>query len=423
MKKKTKRPDVLAINTYAGSLLVAARSAGLEIRGSYEDVGYGSDIQRRNFPDVQVVANLRDWPEDDLSNTIVIGHPPCAPFSNHAVVAHQKSEKPVGVDSKAFECTKRLLEYAAGNGAAVICIESVQKALEKTREFHDDFAAKHGYIPFRLLVNSRDFGVPQERRRFWIVFFKADRAPEEWSLRFERKPAVVGDILLPPETRGPGVEQGALMLAQTVKALVSAFGKDRAREVMLGKHGFGRIVDIVARPPFEMAREDFLDNHFGARRWSSCMPIITDPLGVTLVLLGDSVFVVDGRTLSRAEHRLLTGFPADYWIPVNGHNFYLSRGVCPPVAEWLLGEIVNALTDGAVVDGAPVCHAGGTVAIGSEAETTKRVPGKRGAPLNENYDEPPASIDDLFGEPPPDLARHQEEPVAKQAKGRKIKKA
>ena len=95
--------DVLIINSYACSITQACVDEGVEIRGSYEDSGYGIDIQKRNFPSLRYIPKL-PWPADDLSNTVVMAHPPCAAFS-----AQNTSKAARGTDAKKFDCTKRVM--------------------------------------------------------------------------------------------------------------------------------------------------------------------------------------------------------------------------------------------------------------------------------------------------------------------------
>ncbi len=76
--------DVLMVNSYGGSILSAVMDMRLPIRGSYETSGYGEEIQRFNAPKLNFIANTKDWPSQDLSKSLVIGHPPCSAFSRTA---------------------------------------------------------------------------------------------------------------------------------------------------------------------------------------------------------------------------------------------------------------------------------------------------------------------------------------------------
>src|SRR5207245_375435 len=109
--------DVLIINSYAGSLVLGCKAAGFPIRGSYEDAAFGIEAQKLNFPELNYVDRL-PWPEDDLSETVVIAHPPCAPFSI------QNSGRK-GIEGDGFECHRNVMKYALENDCKALAIESV----------------------------------------------------------------------------------------------------------------------------------------------------------------------------------------------------------------------------------------------------------------------------------------------------------
>jgi hypothetical protein len=89
---------VLIINSYAGSLTLAAQ--GREVLGSYEDEGYGLEVQRANFPGLTYKSRRSEWPAQDLSGVVVLAHPPCAAFSGQNTSANAR-----GTDAKKFQCT------------------------------------------------------------------------------------------------------------------------------------------------------------------------------------------------------------------------------------------------------------------------------------------------------------------------------
>jgi hypothetical protein len=51
-----------------------------------------------------------------------------------------------------------------------------------------------------------------------------------------------------------------------------------------------------------------------------------------------------GRPLTKPEYLALAGFPTEYQIEKpRDTTAYLSRGVAPPVASWILGEVERNL--------------------------------------------------------------------------------
>lgn len=329
--------DVLIINSYAGSLVLGAKQAGYTIRGSYEDDGYGIEAQKLNFPDLKYVDRL-PWPEDkDLTNTMVIAHPPCAPFS---IMSPNKGDaSKAGVSADGFICHRNVMEYALSRHCASLAIESVPGVM-KAADVYRDTALAHGYDVFFVNLNSIGFGVPQWRPRVWIIFLPVGDGP----LALSYKPVYrkLSDILL---KEGTLIERGAephIMIRRLQEAKVSA---KTLREIFTGEHGIGTLLQIGQNilgieqvgPNFKEVREAW---NLGGL-YAAMMPRILDPdLWAPTILNGSAWFVV-GRPLFLEEYNQIMGFPADYKWPTSftDPRQYLSKGVCPPIAAWILDQM------------------------------------------------------------------------------------
>lgn len=125
---------VVCINTYAGSLAVAAKMAGHKVELVLEDQGYGQAIVRHNYPDVDYRETVDQWPKQSLEDVLVIAHPPCAAFSSMNY-ANDPSRR--GPDAVKFQQTCCVLEYALGARAPLVAVESVPGALEGGRAAHE----------------------------------------------------------------------------------------------------------------------------------------------------------------------------------------------------------------------------------------------------------------------------------------------
>jgi hypothetical protein len=94
--------------------------------------------------------------------------------------------------------------------------------------------------------------------------------------------------------------------------------------------------DIPREPNFAGARRKF-----GFTGFVSSNPKLIDPTGFSPVILLDS-FLADGRRrLTIEEYNEIMGFPRDYkWGKrIKKFRMYLSKGVCPPVAAWILKTV------------------------------------------------------------------------------------
>ena len=336
----------LVINTYGGSLLLGAKALGLEIIGSYEDTGFGMPIQQANFPELNFIPFRKDWPAQDLSETFVIAHPPCSAFS-----VQNNNPKAKGTDSAAFACTKSVLQYAVDNGAVGIAIESVVGALAGAWPIHQHYADAYGYNLYRILENGCMFGA-QWRDRFWVVYIKKGAAPDimPWTLkpRFETVRSVVGKMVGPSPA---GLDEE---LQKLKNRFIEEAGctPDEIRQI------FETNVEEMESVDGRLHALKFKDQV----RWDVCKQYVTKyassamvhlaPDGLCPVLLGSSGWYMDSRNLSEVAYKRLMGFPDEYVFPEGDSgrkkdNYridmrtYLSKGVMPPIATWVLE---NSLT-------------------------------------------------------------------------------
>lgn len=354
------KPDVLIINSYAGSLTVGAHAAKFDVRGSYEDSGYGLVVQRENFPKLDYRPTYADWPKrQDLSSTIVLAHPPCSAFSQMTPrYMEGQLEKLHGTGSGAFQCTISVLDYSMRNKAVAVCVESVPKALEGARGVHEAFAKKHGYDLYRVMQNAATFGAPQYRTRFWAIFVRRG-ATKGFALQAPQVPVRrVEDIVHP---NGTAIERDEEQYAEQVVRLSARWDRKFAREALQGKWGYGPLAAILMRrlkqdgelmdvkvPVMKTGREyDAGSQNAVSKAFCLRGPFFTnilrvlDPKALAPTLLGCSWWALPGRTLNMEEYKLIMGFPADYKFPpksLRKFREYLSKGVCPPVAKWVLEQ-------------------------------------------------------------------------------------
>jgi site-specific DNA-cytosine methylase len=328
-----KHNRVLIINSYAGSLTIAASQLGLDIIGSYEDAGWGLPVQRANFPKLNYVERL-PWPKKNLQGVMVIAHPPCAAFSNQNNV---RSARGTGADS--FTCHKRVMRYALSQGCAGLAMESVPAILPAARRVHDAYARRYGYRVYRVLQNAVTFGVPQWRPRAWIIFAKLDQ------LRLAHRPVRrrVGEVMTAHGTElAPNSE-----IRQAFQRLGQAgYTEARVREELLSGEHLGSLLQIGKKvlgvddvgPNHQVIRERWrLGGRFGSK-----LPRVLDPEGVATTVLRDSNFFVMGRELYLEEYLAVMGFPVRYKFPpkaLKDFKCYLSKGVCPSVARWVLTQL------------------------------------------------------------------------------------
>jgi site-specific DNA-cytosine methylase len=351
------KPEVLAISSYGGSLVIAAHREGFPVIGSYEEHGYGHPTQKLNFPDLDYRSQLADWPLDlDLRGKIVIAHPPCSGFSSQ-----NRSKSPLvrGIASNAFACTKRLLDYVCPRGPEAIAIESVPAAMEGGRPVHDFYAKIHGYDIYRILQNACSFGVPQWRRRFWIVLVKQNAGHKKtFTVRATHNIVRVKDVLDPdvPTPDNTAYPQGhEKRWAEQIKlAGKIPLPEAELRQILENNHG--SILHILSNyykvPTGWTARRPYAHQYVCGGRFLSGSLHSLDPEGFAHVLLATAWWWYGRRMLSLADYKVLMGFPADYLFEKDRVTLeLLSRGVVPQVAQWILRLIDHNIFGASLAEG------------------------------------------------------------------------
>jgi DNA (cytosine-5)-methyltransferase 1 len=192
-----------------GGFDVAARNLGIPTVAAVEIDNAARGVLAHRFPDATLFDDVRNVTADDLRNagavperTILVGGFPCQPFS---VAGHRK-----GLDDERgdlyFEISRLLADFAP----AWVVLENVPGLLSIddgatfSTILHD--LGQRGYGFCYRVLDAQYFGVPQRRRRVFIVGrLGDDRGPVQVLLEPEggERDSAAGD------TSGPDAASGS----------------------------------------------------------------------------------------------------------------------------------------------------------------------------------------------------------------------
>jgi DNA (cytosine-5)-methyltransferase 1 len=274
--------------------------------------------------------------------TLSTGTPPCAAWS---VAGYTKTK---GTDKwktdPRVNCTRQHFGLLANYRPKVWVWESVTQAFTKGREFCDALAQEAislGYSVTYLLHDSRWLGLPQVRKRFFMVCHRVEFTPTKPDFTKTYTPS---EFLSRVRDRGgrddqPYVSSRAvdLTLLKEVRPgerLSKFWERHCMKGIPPGEWERNASGGCVGRPPFGIVR------------------LPTDGPCGAIVGYG-MIHPTEDRYLSTRELQVLSGFPQDYQFTPNGANARASeiaRGVCPPVGEWLARAVASAISRGKEVE-------------------------------------------------------------------------
>ena len=192
-----------------------------------------------------------------------------------------------------------------------------------------------GYTPFEDILNSKDFGVPQNRERIYIVAFRNDIAPKEFIFPTPTDSTKrIADIM---------EEKPVSSRYYLSDCYLETLRRHKARHEAKG-HGFGyevRSLDDVAGAIVcgGMGRER---NLIVDKRQTDLTPVTH---------IKGEINKEGIRKMTPREWARLQGFPDDYVLPLADVHLYKQFGnsVTVPVIKAIAQKIREVLENGSVV--------------------------------------------------------------------------
>jgi hypothetical protein len=177
------------------------------------------------------------------------------------------------------------------------------------------------------MINSASCGVPQWRDRVWIAFHKT----KNFKVDFRPKYNTLSTILDAHGTECGPVETGVRVTWERLRGSIRKDWPTGPLPAVLEK-----VHDIPHEPNFMGARQKF-----GIRSLVTNNVRLISEDEMSPVIMHATTLALGKRLLNVEEYCAIMGFPRDYkWgKQIRKFRMYLSKGVCPPVAAWIMKQV------------------------------------------------------------------------------------
>lgn len=158
-----------------GSCHLACCGLGWETSFFSEIDPFARAVLLQKFPEIPNIGDFTSYEEKEKSKSvdILVGGTPCQSFSN--------AGRMQGMDDERGGLAIRFVEFAQNIGARWILWENVPSilSLNQGRDFllFAKSLKKHGYFFTWRILDAKFFGVPQRRRRVFLVGYNGDWRP------------------------------------------------------------------------------------------------------------------------------------------------------------------------------------------------------------------------------------------------------
>lgn len=317
-----------------GGIRIAFENACAKCVMSCEIDKYAAETYNLNFKEYPrgdiTKIDINDIPEFDI---LAAGFP-CQPFS-------------IGGLRKGFEDTRGTLFFEIENiirekKPKAFFLENVAGLVshdnKKTIEVIENHLEQLGYTFEWKLMNASDYGIPQNRNRWYCIGFRNDL-----NVGFENhKSENFNAVFKFPKKRD---------LLYTIKNIVKDIDDEAYTISPIAKHNINNFIDNYINSPRykENSNNIIIANEIRASRCGFRSDGISPCLTAKMGTGGNNVpvYVKQMRKLTEKECLKLMGFPENYKIKKNSSHSYkqIGNSVVVPIIQEIATEIIRVLNN------------------------------------------------------------------------------
>lgn len=177
--------SVIELCAGLGGFRMGMEKEGYAVIGAVEKDRAVAEVYKENFG-VDILGDVADVVDFGVSRVdVIVGGFPCQSFSRAGM---QK-----GLEDKRGQLLFSLLPWVDRYMPKVVILENVPEMLKTGWEIVEKEMGKRGYVVSKEVLNAKDFGVPQSRRRVIIVCSRVGVL--DFSGIHRRKEVTLQDIL------------------------------------------------------------------------------------------------------------------------------------------------------------------------------------------------------------------------------------
>lgn len=327
----------MGVFCYAGGFSIGVKEH-FNVIAHLEDGPFGGATVNRNMPEIEINPNPGRWRNTYAQYRglvdLVHSNPPCAPWSMAGKAVD--GNRGLTNSDERVKCVYQSYEVFEKVDARAWIWESVARTADAGRPIIEDLAnrgADRGFSTTVVVFNGLDLGVPQERKRTFVV--QHDFALDLEAPNVPRR--VVRDVLRDDIVFDPVADTANMSWAERAVLPQTPAGGS-LRDTFNKINGTPRVDPdrkiVRGRPSFIRRR----------LRWDQ--PSFT-------VVGGPHLFHPDeDRLLSVPEVAAICCYPKDYEFVgrVNDRYAQIAKAVLPPAGEWIAGNIRRSLDKNEQID-------------------------------------------------------------------------